>query len=113
MGCDKVYSLALWHAGAADQEGHVDVFFNSASLSWLKTMLSNVETIVRREDDIGIVEDAGLVETLDDGVDHLINGLQCLETAAIVVVAVCYLSGVQLGMMRPQLAMLGYKSKVA
>lgn len=88
VGCDEVHILSLWHAGAANQEGHVDVFLNGASLSWLQTMLSNVETIVRREDDVGVVEDTGLIKTLNDGVDHFINGLQCLETAAVVVVTV-------------------------
>lgn len=61
MSGDKVDRLSLGHAGAADKEWYVDVFLDSARLSRHETVLPDVETVVGREDNVGVVKNTGLI----------------------------------------------------
>lgn len=47
-------NCAFGDAGAPDEEGDVDVFFNAAALARREPVLPDVEAVVGRVDDVGV-----------------------------------------------------------
>lgn len=77
MGCDYAGSVICPYSWTSDNQGNVDVLFVAARLSWLKTMLTDVETIVAAVDYVSIVYDTMGFEPLEEAVDQFIDCLQC------------------------------------
>lgn len=85
-------------AGTADGEGNVDVFFDVARLAGGEAVVADVVAVVAGVDDVGVCEDVWVgFEGCDDVVDDFVDGLEGLEAAAVVVVCVGDLGGVEAG----------------
>lgn len=78
----------MGNAGTADDKGDVDVFFKATFFARAETVLADVETVVGGVDDVGVVENPGGFELLDDAFNELIYGLKGAETRAVEVVIV-------------------------
>ena len=78
----------LLDARPADDERHVDVFFVGAVLAGEHAVLADVEAVVGRVDDVGIVEEIVGCEVGNGVVDDLVDGLQRAQAVAVVFIAV-------------------------
>lgn len=65
MRCSEIDGVVLWDSWSAQYEGNIDVFLKSATLPWRKSMLTNMESIVRGIDNVSIVENSLFGELVD------------------------------------------------
>jgi hypothetical protein len=79
---DELRSEILGHTGPSDDKWDVDVLLETAFLAWLQPMLSDVVSVVRRVEDVSIVQDTIGLETGEDAIDQLINSLEGSQTVA-------------------------------
>lgn len=85
---------AWCYAGAANNEWHVDVFFDVARLAGGHSMLTNVVPIVAGIDDVGIGKDFwALFQPGDEAADQLVDRLKGLQAGAVELVTVLKLLG--------------------
>lgn len=63
MGCDRILHLAFWDSRAADVEWNPDIFVESCRLPRRQPMLTDMEPIVGRIEDVGVIELTTLFQT--------------------------------------------------
>ena len=88
---------ALGDAGPADDEGHADVGLEAAHLARVQAVLADVEAVVRGVEDVGVVEQALVLEALDHLADELVDGHEGAQAQPLVLVVVLENGGVELG----------------
>lgn len=72
---DNLGDLALRDARPTHEQGDVDVFFKAALFAWLQTVLANVVAVVGGVEDVGVAEQAVLLQTLNDAGNQLVDRL--------------------------------------
>ena len=70
--------------GAAHRQGHPNVLLVGGRLAHEQPVLAHVEAVVRRVDDVGVVQPAGGIERLDHGGDQIVDRAQGPQPLAIV-----------------------------
>ena len=76
---EVVHLLARRDAGPAHDERHVDVLLERRHLPRREAVLTEMEAVVGAEDDVGVVELAGLLERVDDVLDEVLDAQHALE----------------------------------
>lgn len=75
-------------AWSADVQGNANVLVEATFLTRRETVLTEVVAVVGRVDDVGVIEDACLIELCDDLLDDLIHALKSLQPGSVEVVNV-------------------------
>lgn len=78
MTCHEIRSMVSGDPWASDDEGDVDVLFESALFSWLKAMLADVVAVVCGVDYVCLFQYSSSLQFLHELGDDLIDGLQRL-----------------------------------
>jgi len=63
---DYLNCLTFGYIRAADIEWNIDVFFEGACFAGLEPMLSDMVTIVGREDDVSVIQEVVFFQAIDD-----------------------------------------------
>ena len=69
--------------GTPYDQRHANVRVIRRLLAWLQTMLADVVPVVRREDEISVVECARAAQRVEEMPDHLVDALHRLHPTAI------------------------------
>lgn len=83
MRSDGIGYESFGHARTAHNERNVNVFLETAFLSGLETMLTDVITVVARVENVSVVNDASLVEARNYTLNDIVDCLQSAETVSI------------------------------
>lgn len=88
MRADAVHRLALRDSRAADEKRNTNIFVVAGRLAGPETVLTNMEPVVGREDHVGIVDGAALLQAINELVNHLVDALQRAQTLPVEVVLI-------------------------
>lgn len=75
MRSHEINNSSSLDPGAADVKGDINIFLEGAGFARLHPVLADVEPVVGRVDDVGVVEQVLFVEVSDDVLDELVDGL--------------------------------------
>src|SRR5258708_1583515 len=70
------------HARTADVEWHANIFLIRGQLAGVQAVLSKMKSVVRSEEDVGVVELSGGFQSVDDVLDEVLHGKHGLKTLA-------------------------------
>ena len=85
---DAILSLSLGNARAANKKRDSDVFFETSGFARGHTVLTDMESVVRSVDDVGVVDLATFFKTRYQFFDQFVNSLQGTQSLAIVMILV-------------------------
>lgn len=83
MGSHDIADHSFRNTRPSDDEWYMDVFLEPTDFPRLKSMLANMEAIVARIEDVGIVEEIVLREATEKLVDHFVHRLKCPQAVSI------------------------------